>query len=60
VIPMRDQKMQQQHSEVVNLNGWEPDDEFPIGPVAAKPKQTRTRALSAWLCRRNGPESPDA
>jgi len=39
MTPMRDLKMQQHHSEVVNLNGWEPDDEFPIGPMGAKPKR---------------------
>lgn len=39
MTPMRDLKMQQLAGEIVNLNGWEPDDEFPIGPMGAKPKR---------------------
>ncbi len=37
---MRDMKLlRQAHTQVVDLNSWEPDDEFPIGPTGAKPKR---------------------
>ena len=36
---MRDLKLQQLSTEVVDLNDWELDDEFPIGPLGAKPKR---------------------
>lgn len=39
MFPMADLKFQQLPSEVVSLNGWELDDEFPIGPMGAKPKR---------------------
>ena len=32
-------KIQQHPDEIVSLEGWEPDEEFPIGPQGAKPKR---------------------
>ena len=32
-------RLQQHRSEVVDLNGWYPDDEFPIAPTGAKAKR---------------------
>ena len=32
-------KIEQNPKEIVSLVGWQPDDEFPIGPQGAKPKR---------------------
>ncbi|WP_178130926.1 HipA domain-containing protein [Reyranella sp. CPCC 100927] len=40
MMTLDDMKLLRQHpSEVVDLNGWDLDDEFPIGPTGAKPKR---------------------
>jgi hypothetical protein len=39
MTPIADPKFRQLRHEVVNLNDWEPDNEFPINPMGQKPKR---------------------
>ncbi len=39
MAPIADPKFRQLPGQVVSLNGWEPDNEFPIGPIGNKAKR---------------------